>query len=43
MAATPAAVSTTPIDPGNGYLEVWLINKDLKRMVSVGVAHRIWE
>ena len=31
------AVSTQPIDPGNGYLEVWLINKDLKRMVSVGV------
>ena len=23
--------------PRNGYLEVWLINKDLKRMVSVGV------
>ena len=32
------AVSTQPIDPGNGYLEVWLINKDLKRMVSVGRA-----
>ena len=31
------AVSTQPIDAGNGYLEVWLINKDLKRMVSVGV------
>ena len=31
------AVSTEPIDPGSGYLEVWLINKDLKRMVSVGV------
>ena len=31
------AVDTQPIDPGNGYLEVWLINKDLKRMVSVGV------
>ena len=31
------AVSTQPIDPGDGYLEVWLINKDLKRMVSVGV------
>ncbi len=30
-------VSTQPIDAGNGYLEVWLINKDLKRMVSVGV------
>ena len=24
-------------DPGSGYFEVWLINKDLKRMVSVGV------
>jgi len=31
------AVSTQPIDPDGGYLEVWLINKDLKRMVSVGV------
>lgn len=30
-------VSTAPIDPEDGYLEVWLINKDLKRMVSVGV------
>jgi anti-sigma-K factor RskA len=25
------------LDPGDGYLEVWLINTDLKRMVSVGV------
>jgi hypothetical protein len=31
------AVSTQPIDPAGGYLEVWLINNDLKRMVSVGV------
>jgi hypothetical protein len=31
------SVSTQPIDPDGGYLEVWLINKDLKRMVSVGV------
>lgn len=30
-------VATAPIDPGDGYLEVWLINKDLERMVSVGV------
>jgi hypothetical protein len=30
-------VSTQPMDPAGGYLEVWLINKDLKRMVSVGV------
>jgi len=30
-------VSTQPIDPDGGYLEVWLINKDLSRMVSVGV------
>jgi len=30
-------VSTQRIDPDGGYLEVWLINKDLKRMVSVGV------
>ena len=27
----------TALDPGEGYLEVWLINRDLKRMVSVGV------
>ena len=31
------AVSTEPIDPEDGYLEVWLINEDLQRMVSVGV------
>lgn len=31
------AVRTEPIDAGDGYLEVWLINEDLKRMVSVGV------
>jgi hypothetical protein len=29
--------TTTPLDPGDGYLEVWLINADGKRMVSVGV------
>ena len=34
---TDLRVSTQPIDAGQGYLEVWLINKDLKRMVSVGV------
>ncbi len=27
----------TPLDAGPGYLEVWLINTDLKRMVSIGV------
>lgn len=26
-----------PLDAGNGYLEVWLLNADGKRMVSVGV------
>ena len=26
-----------PMDPQDGYLEVWLINRDLTRMVSVGV------
>ena len=31
------AVRTEPIDPRDGYLEVWLINKDLERMVSIGV------
>ncbi|KAB7743885.1 hypothetical protein GA707_10375 [Nostocoides sp. F2B08] len=30
-------VSTAGLDPGDGYLEVWLINRDLTRMVSVGV------
>lgn len=30
-------VRTEPLDPGSGYLEVWLINTDLRRMVSVGV------
>lgn len=29
--------TTKPVDVGTGYLEVWLINRDLKRMVSVGV------
>jgi len=24
-------------DPGDGYIEVWLLNRDGKRMVSVGV------
>ena len=30
-------VQVKPLDPGDGYLEVWLINTDLKRMVSIGV------
>jgi hypothetical protein len=30
-------VTTRPLDAGKGYLEVWLINADGKRMVSVGV------
>lgn len=29
--------TTKPVDAGSGYLEVWLINRDLKRMVSIGV------
>ena len=29
--------TTTTLDPRDGYLEVWLINSDGKRMVSVGV------
>lgn len=35
-----AVALTLDVDPqaaGDGYLEVWLINRDLKRMVSVGV------
>lgn len=30
-------VRVEPLEAGDGYLEVWLINTDLKRMVSVGV------
>lgn len=30
-------MTARPLDAGNGYLEVWLINADGKRMVSVGV------
>ncbi|MDV3222423.1 anti-sigma factor domain-containing protein [Intrasporangium sp.] len=29
--------TTTTLDPGDGYLEVWLINTDGTRMISVGV------
>lgn len=29
--------TATTLDPADGYLEVWLINSDGKRMVSVGV------
>ena len=35
--AVSLAVGLQPVDPGEGYLEVWLINRDLARMVSVGV------
>lgn len=31
------SVSAAGLDAGEGYLEVWLINRDLTRMVSVGV------
>ena len=31
------AVRTEAIDPAGGYLEVWLLNEDGKRMISVGV------
>lgn len=31
------AVRTGALDAGSGYLEVWLINSDMQRMVSVGV------
>jgi hypothetical protein len=30
-------LSASDLDPGDGYLEVWLINRDLTRMVSIGV------
>jgi hypothetical protein len=31
--------TTAPFDARNGFIEVWLINKDGKRMVSIGVLH----
>lgn len=31
--------TTQPFDARDGFIEVWLINKDGKRMVSVGVLH----
>ena len=34
---TDLDVHTGAMDPAGGYLEVWLINRDLERMVSVGV------
>ena len=30
-------VDTRPMSPGSGYVEVWLINQDGKRMVSLGI------
>jgi len=30
-------VATRPMSPGSGYVEVWLINQDGKRMVSLGI------
>ena len=30
-------VATQPMSPGSGYVEVWLINQDGKRMVSLGI------
>ena len=30
-------VDTRPMSPGSGYVEVWLLNTDGKRMVSLGV------
>ncbi|HEY3340356.1 MAG TPA: anti-sigma factor [Propionicimonas sp.] len=35
--AVELRVATIPVSAGDGYLEVWLINTDGKRMVSVGV------
>ena len=32
-----SVVTDRPLDAGDGYLEVWLLNTDGKRMVSVGV------
>ncbi len=34
---TDLALHTDPMSAGNGYLEVWLINRDGERMVSIGV------
>lgn len=35
--AVDLRIDTQPLAADGGYLEVWLINSDLKRMVSVGV------
>lgn len=35
--AVDLRIETEPLQSDGGYLEVWLINSDLKRMVSVGV------
>ncbi len=34
---TDLALHTDPMSSGEGYLEVWLINRDGERMVSIGV------
>lgn len=34
---TSLVVSAADLDGGDGFLEVWLINRDLTRMVSIGV------
>lgn len=34
---TDLALHTESMSPGDGYLEVWLINRDGERMVSIGV------
>ena len=34
---TLEVATTSALDAGNGYLEVWLINRDGKRMVSIGL------
>lgn len=41
-ARTDLMLSLTGGDAGSGYLEVWLIHRDLEQMVSVGVVGDTW-
>lgn len=39
---TDLMLSLPRVDPAGGYLEVWLLDRDLDRMVSVGVVGDSW-
>ena len=38
LRSSSTVATTSALDAGDGYLEVWLINRDGKRMVSIGVS-----